>query len=237
MRSDIRLLVPLFLALGLLLGCPTPNRGDDDGADDDDGTGDDDGADDDDTVPPNETDCDDTLDEDQDSLTDCEDPDCAEVAPCNWPESIVHAGTFAFEGYDIDCYVGGWPIPYEVPDCLTTYDSTMGQDLTVTPCAECDRTFEGPFTYSSDTCADLIGSESPTSGAIGLVFVSDTQWEFWGLDSATGTWSVGGTATDDGSGTYVYTTSGVINETPDECEEPQDLGNLVVSLTFAEAAR
>ena len=236
----------LLLSLGLLTACPTGRGGgdddddsgpgdDDDGADDDDAD-DDDAGDDDDTVPDNETTCDDSLDEDEDGLTDCEDPDCADVAPCTWPDSVDHAGTFAFEGYEIECDYMGIPIPYEVDDCSTAYTSALSQDLTVTPCDVCDRTFEGPFVYSVDTCADLIGSTSPDSGAFGLVFLSETQWEVYGINGDSGAWESVGIAEDDGTGTFVYQIQGVITDDPPDCNNgDQDLGNLVVTLTFAEA--
>jgi hypothetical protein len=232
----------LLLSLGLLTACPTgrtPGGDDDDDdsvGDDDDVADDDDGADDDDTVPDNETDCDDGIDEDEDQLTDCDDPDCAEVAPCWWPDAVDHTGTFAFDGYEIECIYLGFPVPYEVDDCDTAYTSPLTQDLTVEDCLACDRTFEGAFTYSTDTCADLIGSDSPLSGAFGFVFTSETEWEFWGINADSGEWESAGVATDDGSGNFVYQTEGVITDNPPDCDNgDQDLGNLVITLGFSEA--
>ena len=234
----------LLLSLGLLTACPSGRGGgggdgddDDNGADDDDVADDDDGADDDDTVPDTETSCDDGLDEDEDGLMDCEDPDCADVAPCNWPEALDHVGTVFFDGWEIEC-VFGVPFDYQVDDCATDYTSPLGTTLTVDRCEACDRTFEGPFTYSVDTCTELLpdASDPPDSGAFGMVFTSATEWEVFSINGETGLWESVGIATDDGSGTFVYQTEAVISGDPEECNNgEQDLGNLVVTLSFSEA--
>ncbi len=231
-------LVVLLLTLGLLTACPTGRNGG--GGDDDDDSGpadDDDGAeDDDDAVPENETDCQDGVDEDQDGVTDCEDDDCFDVAPCWWPEALDHVGDVQFDGWEIECDFMGVPVPYEVDDCATTYTSPLGMDLTVDPCASCDRTFEGPFTYSVDSCSDLLPDSPPppASGAFGLVFTSETEWQVWS-QNADGVWNEVGAATDDGSGTFVYTAESVITDDPPDCNNgDQDLGNLVVTLSFTE---
>ena len=78
--------VSLFLPFVFLASCTTPLPGGGQpgpgGADDDDSWAADD---DDDADGPVEENCDDGLDEDEDSLTDCEDPDCADVFHCTWP--------------------------------------------------------------------------------------------------------------------------------------------------------
>ncbi len=209
---------------------------DDDASDDDDATDDDDLSDDDDTTPPPpETDCSDGLDNDGDGLRDCEDPDCDLIAPCDQPTAIFHTGNVVFNGSEIECYVAGWPFDVDVDDCQTTYSSSMGAPTTVPACAVCDATFEGPNSYSVDSCASLIGQASPTSGAFGLIFTSTSQWEFYARNEDTGQWESGGFAVNDGSGTYTFTASDTVSGSPPDCDWPTDqtLGTITLTLTFA----
>ena len=176
-----RTVLMLLLSLVFVAACG-PTRGGGGGGDDDDSAGDDDddddddaAGDDDDAVPDTETDCDDGVDEDADGATDCADDDCAEVAPCFWPDAIDHAGDFDFDGWEIECDVG-FPIDVDVDDCQTAYTSLMTES---TGCDVCDRTYAGTFAYSVDSCAELIGEDSPSSGSFGFVFHSPTQWEIY----------------------------------------------------------
>lgn len=230
MPRSAPLLLLLLLSLGLV-ACATPRGG---GGDDDDsaGTDDDDDAatDDDDAVPTTETDCDDGVDEDEDGATDCADDDCSDVAPCFWPDALEHSGDFDFTGYEIECDIG-FPIDIDVDDCRTTYSSTLGDGGG--DCSSCDLTFAGGFTYSEDSCAELLDSTSPASGAFGVNFHSPTEWEFFAQNDS-GAWESIGTTTDDGAGNHTITGTDVITGNPPDCgvDFDQELGSLLVTLTW-----
>ncbi len=232
----IALLLLIFPTL-IAMGCRTGGGGDDDddsAAGDDD---DDDATDDDDAVPDTETDCSDGVDEDEDGLTDCADDDCADVAPCWWPDAVDHSGDFLFDGATIECEVASFPIDIDIDDCQTAYTSSLATETGA--CPVCDLTFAGDFSYSVDSCAELLDSASPTSGAFGFVFLSATEWEVYALDESTGEWASVGVAEDDGAGNKLITASEAIIDNPDECDWPKDqtLGNLTITLTWADAAR
>jgi hypothetical protein len=140
-----------------------------------------------------------------------------------------------FNGADIQCEVVGIPFDFDVDDCQTLYSSPLGDPTTVPSCASCDRTFEGPNTYSTDSCADLINQPSPTSGAFGFIFTSASEWEFFARDEDTGIWGSGGFAVNDGSGTFTFSASDSITGSPEDCDWPVDqtLGEITLTLTFA----
>jgi len=232
MRRTAFLLFLLLLSLGLV-ACGG-SRGGGGGDDDDSADDDDDATDDDDAVPDTETDCDDGTDEDEDGATDCADDDCAEVSPCFWPVALTHDGDFNFTGFEIECDIG-FPIDIDVDDCRTTYSSTLSTETGA--CPACDRTFEGAFTYSQDSCAELLDSASPASGAFGVVFATPTTWEFF-AQNEDGGWDSIGVTEDDGSGAHVVSGADVISGNPPDCgvDDDQDLGSLAVTLTWRAAA-
>ena len=147
---------------------------------------------------------------------------------------MAREGVFEFVGYEIQCDVLGIPIPFDVPNCRTAFSSELADDPTLPPCPECDRTYGGAFVYSEDTCGELLEQASPTSGAFGFVFTSETEWEFFTINAESGGWESAGTAVDEGDGTYAFSTSAVLSDNPEDCDWPsdQDLGELTVTLSF-----
>ncbi len=116
-------------------------------------------------------------------------------------------------------------------DCRTTYSSALSTETGA--CPTCDRTFEGAFTYSEDSCAELLDSTSPTSGAFGVNFTSATDWEFF-AQGDDGVWESIGTTTDDGAGNHSITGADVVSGNPPDCgvDDDQDLGSLAVTLVW-----
>ena len=57
-------------------------------------------------------------------------------------------------------------------------------------CPTCDRTYFGTLSYTTNTCADVIGGEYPAEAYIGFVFTSPTEWSLYGEDD-TGGWETG----------------------------------------------
>ena len=164
-----RLLLLIVLTSTLSLACEN-------GDDDDDGPpgpqGDDD--DDDTTAPDPETACQDGQDNDEDGLTDCDDPDCDAVTECTWPTQMDHRSSFAFTSE-----IG------MVDDCETIYTSLLNEAVVLEPCPVCDRTYEGAFNYTVNSCEDILdflGMDIPDEGGYGVIFISDQQWEIYSRD-------------------------------------------------------
>jgi len=169
----------LLLAL-LLAGCATSANPGTDPNDDLDAPPP--GADDDDDEPiedPIEEDCDDGLDDDEDSLTDCEDPDCAEVFHCTWPTEIEVLTHIEFVANEL-------AISFGVGDCfLDIQGSLIGTDATA--CTECDLEYAGAVSVVGGDCPeDYI--EPPTQSTYGFGFLSPGERDLWKLDSDEGGW-------------------------------------------------
>jgi hypothetical protein len=211
-----------------LPGCPTDPTyedppGDDDGGDDDGGDddgGDDDGADDDggddDTGPTEEDICDDGIDNDGDGPVDCDDPDCDDFVPCGWPTAVDHNARFLFDS-DVQ-----W-----ADDCETRFSGHLTEGTQIPPCPSSDRTFEGPYNYTINTCADLLdlaGVDLPDYGGYGITFVGTNQWEIWSRD-VDGVWSSLGMAN--------YNQQ-VGHFELERIDNMQGVGTLTTTLTFAD---
>ncbi len=204
------LLLSSLLLVALSPGCET--------TDDDDGPpgpqGDDD--DDDTTAPDPETDCEDGVDNDEDGLTDCDDTDCDAVTHCTWPNQMDHHSSFAFES-DIGL----------VDDCETIYTSSLTEAVELEPCQVCDRTYEGPFTYTVNTCEeilDFLGMDIPDHGGYGVVFLSDQQREIYSRDEELQWYSAGIAEYDAQQDHYRL----------QRVDEIQNVGHITITLTYTD---
>ena len=222
----------MWIALGWLACTGTVPT---DGTTDDSSVTTDDTDDTDDSPPPVEQICDDGVDNDGDGLSDCEDADCEAEVHCQWPTSVEHTTVFDFAGKTIQCEVWGTVIPYEIDDCETVMTSTMTQVDDGDICEQCNRTFEGQFSYPKDECADLVAGERPTEGRFGLVF-AENKWVLFSKNES-GEWVESVDLQPDGSGTYSYaTTEAVEEDMQEDCKTGvQHLGDLTVTLSFAES--
>ncbi|MBW2256151.1 MAG: hypothetical protein JRI25_16360 [Deltaproteobacteria bacterium] len=164
-----------------------------------------------------EVDCDDGIDGDADSLVDCDDPDCDGLELCTWPTALDLDVRFDFDANPLAEFAG-------VQDCLIHYTSPLLQHRPM-DCAACDRVFRGPFHYVFDDCPPDEGNPRPTEGGYGLRFDSDTAWHvYFRLDEV---WTSMGTATDDGSGTFVFDQTDPVNY------EQTEVGTLRTTFRFS----
>ena len=208
----------LLFLLGLSACPPVGTPGDDDDAtsmdDDDDSSSDDD---DDATTPPPPEDCFDGIDNDLDTLVDCDDPECADVPQCVWPRELIHSGSFDYKA-SLLAELGGYS------DCLTEFTAALVEETDVaTQCPTCDRTFSGPMSYPFDDCP--AGDEPrPSSVSYGLVFFNELQWEVFVQDAELVWTSVGFAAQAGDSYTLVRS---------DEVDyDGTDAGDIETTLTF-----
>lgn len=175
------------LSATLWMGCDAgeiaPNLDDTDDSDTDDT----------DVLDAVEADCTDGIDDDGDGDIDCDDSDCDAVQACQWPDQVQAVITI-----DVDV-TGAAAFLYD--DCFLMSESELDSTVSISdPCVDCDRTYQGPLSYTQDTCdADLF--ERPTEGSAGLVFLSDTEWEIW--MNLEGDWEKVGVATKNSEGVYV----------------------------------
>jgi len=165
-----------------------------------------------------EVDCDDGLDDDDDSLVDCDDPDCDGLEVCTWPTALDLDAQLAFDANALAEFAG-------VEDCLTHYTSPLTQHRPM-DCEACDRVFRGPFHYVYDDCPDDPENPRPTEGGCGIRFDSDTAWQVYirGVDRE---WTSLGTATNDGSGTFVFDSVDPVNY------EETEIGTLHTTFRFS----
>lgn len=213
--------IPWFLLLfaTLALGCPSSVVGDDDDTHDGSGNGQDDDDDDSQNEPP-ETDCTDGSDNDHDGLVDCMDDDCAAELVCTWPNEMDHQGRFDFisESAFVD-------------DCEVRLESLLVK-MTSGGCPDCDRTFEGQYQYSSNTCQDLFdaaGMDLPAEGMYGLNFLSHYERDVYTLNTDSGAWDFIGQAI------YLDQLDHYMIERQEDLEwESIPVGTLFIELTFAD---
>jgi hypothetical protein len=212
-----------------------------DGSSDGDGSGGDgsdggagDGGESGDAPPDPEADCQDGVDNDEDGLMDCEDDDCADVAPCWWPSSMRHDGVFDFDGFEVTCETWIGDFDETVPDCQTTYTSTLTEVTDpALQCPTCDRTFYGALSYTADTCGDLTGGDNPTEAYFGFVFTSPTEWTLYG-DDGSGGWEAGVPLTVSGAD-YSFAHTEPLYYDSGECDnDPLHIGNLTITWAFTQ---
>ncbi|MEM7245382.1 MAG: hypothetical protein AAF533_08560 [Acidobacteriota bacterium] len=105
-------------------------------------------------VPAVETFCDDTIDNDQDGLTDCDDPDCVAELPCDEPEIVIgtpDSGRVVI-GWDETNGRGPWEV---VVGNLANLLRTRGYDHRITACAIFEKSYE--LAPDPDDCYYLLG--------------------------------------------------------------------------------
>jgi len=162
-----------------------------------------------------ETACDDSVDNDGDSLIDCDDLDCAEQVHCGWPTELRLRITLSFEASSLAEFAG-------YSDCVTELSATIAQRADDV-CTTCDRNYSGPYVYGTDTCP---AADRPTQGSYGFRFLSDSQRALYVLDAATG-WQLVGTATGS-AGVYSLTRSDPVES------DGYDGGDLVTTMVFTD---
>lgn len=132
-------------------------------------------------APDAELACDDGLDNDEDGLADCADPDCDSTLACSTPQAMSHQLTLSFEGWRITCDDGSGPQPYEVSDCATVLELEMARVNAGVTCPDCDATYAGSVAVVSDDCEDTLGLELPGTLNYGVDFTSRNQRGLWEL--------------------------------------------------------
>jgi len=214
--------IPLFLLLlaALVWGCTSPVEGDDDDTHDGSGNGQGDDDDDSQNEPP-ESECTDGQDNDHDGLVDCMDDDCASELVCTWPNEMDHQGRFDFisESAFVD-------------DCEVRLESLLVKLTGGAGCPDCDRTFEGQYQYSTNTCQELFdaaGMALPSEGMYGIDFLSLYERDVYTFNPDGGTWDFVGQAV------YVDQLDHYIIERSEDLEwESIPVGTLFIELTFAD---
>ncbi len=183
-----------------------------------------------DDLPEPEQICDDGLDNDEDGLADCDDSDCESTNYCQWPFTLQHSSIFDFKGRTIECKWNGIPVDYDVPDCRTALSSTMSM-TTEDACPQCNRTFYGPFTYSEDSCEELVGGDRPSEGRYGLIF-AENKWVLFTQDE-TGQWQEAVDLVADENGGYSWQETDEVRADVEDCGNgEQYLGDLTAKLIF-----
>jgi len=134
-------------------------------------------------IPQPESVCDDNLDNDDDTLTDCADPDCAGASNCGYPTGMVIDIDLFYDASSIAEWAGQ-------NDCTTDLTIAVAADAD-TGCGTCHKSYTGPYVYGLDTCPE---AERPLEGSYSFVFTSESQREVYVLD-AEGLWALVGTAT------------------------------------------
>ena len=129
---------------------------------------------------PVETECDDTIDDDGDGLTDCEDTDCVAVELCTWPANIELVSEITYEPNGLAQLAG-------YTDCTVQAVSQLARDRDQS-CEGCDFVLCGAFTYPIDDCPNDPDFPRPTDGCFGFDFVSDTAWTFYGQNPENDLW-------------------------------------------------
>ncbi len=185
------------------------------------------------SLPP-ESECTDGVDNDEDGDIDCDDADCAGVAPCWWPTSIQHDGSFAFDGLRVVCETFWGDFDEDVADCATQYSSTLlPVDDPSLQCPTCDRTFFGALSYSVNSCESVLeGGSYPSEAYFGFVFVSESQWTLYGKNDS-GAWESTGVNLNVNGDQYVFTVTEPISVDTGNCDnDPLHVGDLTVTWTF-----
>ena len=218
--------LPFVLLITLLgWGCSSPASGDDDDThdgsgnghgDDDDDDADDDAGDDDSQQGP-ETDCTDGDDNDHDGLVDCADSDCDAELACTWPNEMDLQSRFEFIS-DVGF----------LDDCEVRFESLLVRKDSGNVCPSCDRTYEGQYQYSVNTCEEFfeLGDiDLPDQGMFGLNFISLYERDVYTLNTETTTWDLVGTAAyNDQLGHYML-----------QRQDPVDVyGTLHTEMTFSD---
>ncbi len=163
-------------------------------------------------------------------VIDCDNPACADEAECVFSSVMSQDTSLLLAGREIECSAGPFPVPVDVPDCATRFTVNMTERTTGDLCTACDITYEGPLTYSEDTCSELIGTQAPTSSQWGFVHVSSTERELWTNES--GIWALSETLTG-ANGVFTFDATEAVNQDPPDCGNGvQYVGDITVSIAF-----
>lgn len=182
---------------------------------------------------PDDSDPDDTSTEGCE-VFDCADPACADAASCQWSDTMIHTSAVQFTGAEIQCPIGGFDVPFDVPDCETDLEAALSVRTSGDVCAACDRTYEGPITYVMDSCAELLNQTPPSTGAWGFVAVGPTERELW--LPVDGTWQVSSTLTLE-TGVWVTSASDSVSQVPPSCGTAvQTVGSVAIDATFTDGS-
>lgn len=185
-------------------------------------------------TPDPEADCENGLDDDGDGAIDCDDSDCDSHVPCTWPDTISHRSIFDFQGRRVTCETWAGDFDEDVDDCITEFTTELQVVTDGDICTQCDRTYEGTFTYERETCDGQYGDGSlPTSGRFGFVFANG-KWVLFGKDEATGAWEEGIDLQPDGN-RYVWdngTGEPIYYDVGDCDNDPLYVGDLLINLSF-----
>jgi hypothetical protein len=152
-----------------------------------------------------EVDCEDGLDDDGDSLIDCDDPDCEDVFHCTWPDSVSIETQVIFYPNDIADSFG-------VGQCTLQLSGILAETDLSTPCTSCDRDFEGAVTAAGDCPPDYI--DVPQESRFGIQFLSPTERELFKWDHEASDWEALGSVQSSGSVWEVVRNEPVFYEVP-----------------------
>ena len=102
-------------------------------------------------------------------------------------------------------------------------------------CPDCDRTYRGALTYSTDTCSELLGESLPVDAIYGFVFLDEYNRELWAPDTTTGKWYFIERLTSDNGRQWLINGSDAIIMDPEDCDNGnQNLGTLTITLTWVD---
>ncbi len=182
--------------------------------------------------PAVETDCEDGADGDQDGAIDCEDSDCADHWSCKLPDTVRYDTVINFRGNTITCELVGIEYDVDIGDCHTVGGGPLALiDDAQQSCPDCDRTYQGPLTYTQDTCASKLGQPLPTTATFGMVFLNETQRELFAPDDQWNWYSLG--ILEETKGVFTLSTSEDIVLDPDGCDNgDQNIGTVSLKVDF-----
>jgi hypothetical protein len=153
----------------------------------------------------------------------------------SWPDEMDHRTEITFKGNEIQCKLGPIPVPYQVPDCVTTLTSRITTLESGDLCEACDRTYHGPFDYLEDTCSRFAGTGEPAKeGSFGFKFPSETLREMWGKNEQM-MWEKSLDLSKDAAGTWSGSVADELVMDPEDCNNgEQNLGSFEITVFFSD---
>ena len=190
-------------------------------------------------APDTETACEDGVDEDLDTLTDCDDPDCDGELTCVWPSELQVEIEATLTSYgDVECQItSDTTVAYYFDSCVTSATTVLPKAASDLGCTSCDRVYAGPVTSTSDGCAATLGDEVrfvPSSLTLGLVFSSETSRELWAYDGEAEAWTQATTLTRDANAWVSVDEEELLLELPDCLNSPLTIGSLSMTVTVTD---
>jgi len=148
--------------------------------------------------------CDDSVDNDCDTLSDCEDDDC-DLADACLPATLEHQASLVFTTAVLI-----------VPNCVTSFYATINAENATSQgeCLDCDRIYAGPLNYTEDTCSPAFNAEPPSANRYGVAFREHGVLEIYGLNADTGAWDSLGNASLQTDGWFVLNRTDPVNYDP-----------------------